>query len=124
MSLPQRNGTLVKVTGPSSGESYDGPGVAGPDKWLPAVDEVADVYLRETRDRVETAAGSDRTIDRVLVVDAAVDVDWRSGDVVTWRPTGAAVDEVATVRLVQTPEIDDPEITDDMRGARLTLETA
>lgn len=117
----QSNGTLVKVTGASSGEAYDGPVAAGPQKWIAAGDPT-EIYLRERRDRND--ATGDRTIDRVLLVDRELAVDWRSGDVVTWRRTTAAADETATVKLVERPEIDDPDIPDDLATVRLTLETA
>lgn len=123
MTVPQDNAELRGVAGASSGETYDGPGAAGAGKWAPGADAVR-VYLRETRNRQETQGGQARTIDRVLIVENAVDVDWRSGDVVTFRRDGAGADEIATIRLVERRQVSDPDIDPDLQTTRLTLETA
>ncbi|MEJ7783178.1 MAG: hypothetical protein WKF96_00145 [Solirubrobacteraceae bacterium] len=120
MSLPQRNATLTAARGSSVGDSYDGPGV-GPEKWA----GVADAYLTEKRDRAAGAAGNTVTIDRILIVEAALGVDWRTGDQVSFAPTAdGGVATIATVRGVQIGRTDDPEIPSEMRTVRLTLEPA
>lgn len=116
----QTNATLRRAQEAGGGEAYDGPAAAGADKWA----GVSDAYLRERRERTEAGALGARVIDRVLLVEHSLAVDWRSGDVVTWRRTGSDVDETAIVQLVEKPEIDDPEIDDDVRTVRLTLEAA
>lgn len=118
MTLPDRNATLWAVTSAAAGESYDGPDV-GADKWAGA----ADAYLVEKRDRLETAAGGVRAIDRVLVVETALGIDWRSGDVVTFSRTGEG-DETATVQLVERADTDDVDIPADVQTTTITLETA
>lgn len=124
MSLLQRNATLLRVQGAGAGERYDASEGAGPDKWGPFdVDAGADAYVKERRDRTSTAGGEARTIDRKLIVEAALPVEWRSGDTVTFRRTKSAADETAKVRLVERPEIDDPDIDPELQTTRLTLET-
>lgn len=118
MTLPQRNATLTRVAAASAAESYDGPAVAGPEKWAGQ----ADAYLRERRDRDVTTGGGARTIDRLLIVEATLPIDFRSGDTVTFTPTGAS-EQTADVRLVERHTIDDPEIDPDLQTTRLTLET-
>ena len=120
MTLLQSNATIKRVTGAAAGEAYDGPAGAGPEKW--AGD--ASAYLRERRDRAETAGGAARTVDRVLIVENALGVDWRSGDVVTIRRTGAAADETIAVRLVERRAIVDDDVDAELQTTRLTLETA
>jgi hypothetical protein len=114
----QRNATLTHVEAAGAGEAYDGPEAAGAEKWTGATD----AYLRERRDRQELRGGGARIIDRVLLVAADLGVDWRSGDVVTFTKNG--VEQRGTVKAVQMPTVDDPDIDRDVQTARLTLEPA
>lgn len=116
--LLQRNATLTLVETAGAGEAYDGPEPAGAQKWAGA----ADAYLRERRDRQELRGGGARIIDRVLLVASDLGVDWRSGDVVTFTKNG--VEQTGTVKAVQMPTIDDPDVDQDVQTARLTLEPA
>jgi hypothetical protein len=115
----QSNATLTRVSGAAGAESFEGPAAAGPEKWAGS----APAYLRERRDRQRTAEGENRTIDRLLLVERRnPDLDWRSGDVVDFTKDGAA--QTATVRLVERPTVDDPDIPGELQTTRLTLETA
>lgn len=115
---PQTNARLSRVNGAGAGEAFDGPLAPGPEKWAGA----EDVYLRERRDRQRTAERGAIVIDRILLVDEDVGIDWAVGDVLTFRRTGGDADESGTVQNVERPTIDDPDIPADLRTARLTLD--
>lgn len=115
----QTNATLTSVVGAGAGETFDGPPAAGAQKWAGE----AGVYVRERRDRVTTAGGADRIIDRLMLVDRDdPEIDWRSGDVVAFTKDGVA--QTGRVQLVQRPEVSDPDIPADVQTTRLTLEPA
>lgn len=116
---PQTNALLSRVEGPGVGEAFDGPPAAGVEKW--AGGEA--VYLRERRDRQRTAEAGAIVIDRLLLVDQDVAIDWAVGDVVTFTRTGGDV-ETGTVQNIERPTIDDPDIAGELRTARLTLDPA
>lgn len=121
--LEQTNATVLRVAGSSTGENFDGPAAAGADKWVAPDGELPNAYLRERRDRLTTPGGQQRSLDRLLIVETGTPaVDWRSGDIVTFSYRGEQ--QVATVRLVDRHDVDDPDIPADLQTSRLTLETA
>lgn len=117
---PQTNATLTAVRPTRSGESFDGPAAAGPASW----EGVEPVYLRERRDRRREAVAGDVVLDRVLIVDADVQIDWRVGHVVTFERHDQPGPEDGTVKLVERRTINDPDIPPELQTVRLTLDPA
>lgn len=115
---PQVNAELTRVTGSTAGESFDGPGPLGPVKW----DGSEGVYFRTRRDRQREQAGGDVILDRLLIVDATVPIDWRIGDGVEFTKDGQG--DTGTVRQVQRATIDDPDIPPELQTVRITLDPA
>lgn len=96
--LPQTNATLLKAEAAGAGESYEGPAGAGAEKWSGK----ADAYLRERRDRLRQARGEVRAMIRELIVDTNEPaIDWRSGDIVTFRREGDDADTTVAIRTVE-----------------------
>lgn len=118
MTLPQTNAQLLAVAGAGgagNAEAYDGPAAAGAQKWAGQ----ADAYLRERRDRLRQARGEDRAMIRELILDTEdPDIDWRSGDVVTYRRDGDDQDTTVAVKTVERRELDGA----GQQTTRLTLE--
>lgn len=117
----QTNATLSRVQAPGTGETFDGPPAAGPDKWVAAVGQAANAYVKTRRRRVTTAAGSDVVLETTLIVDSGSPaIDWRAGDIVTYARTGAAA-ESRTVETVEASAIDDAAFDSDLVTTRLGL---
>lgn len=111
----QTNARLTRVQAAGAGESYDGPEPTGPDKYADATG--AGAYLRERRDRRQPNVVKDR----LLIVDHDTPaIEWKVGDTVTFARRGTV--ETGKVKLVETPDIDDPDIPAELRTVRLTLE--
>lgn len=118
MTLPQTNAELTNVDGGSStDDGFEGPAGRGANKWNGS----ASAYLRERRDRRQTAEGDDRVLDRVLIVENSEPaVDWQSGDFVDFVHGGDA--QTGVVKLVERRDVSDPDIPPEFQTTRLTLE--
>lgn len=124
---PQVNATLTRVQARSTpGEAVDGPPAPGPDKWTSTID-APNIYLRERRRRRRGTTGQlgDVYIERTLIVE--IDnppVDWRTGDIVTFRYPSTAPATVGTIEDVHRPSITGGGIPRDLQTCRLTLQPA
>jgi hypothetical protein len=107
---PLSNATLARVQAGGGAEDYDAASAAGPEKWVGA----ARAFVNDQASSDDGARGSSVVLERTIVVDDALDVDWQRGDIVTYTYRGAT----------QTGEIRDIKITS-AQGvpgvARLTL---
>lgn len=121
------NARLVQVldAGGGSTDTYEGPGVEGPEKWAGDVG----VWFDERRQRKSAAAGSSQTdlssdvgVLRELVVSEDLEVEILEGDTVVFRrqPPHDETEVHGKVQLVDLPDLPRGEGGE----VRLTLELA
>lgn len=98
MTLPQSNASLLRVQAAGAGESYEGPAGPGAEKWA----GIAEAYFRERRDRQRQVRGEVRAMIRELILDTDEPaIDWRSGDIVTYRAVADVADTTVAVKTVE-----------------------
>lgn len=93
---PIRNAILTQVQAGGGAEDYDQPAAGGPVKWSGS----EDVFVNDQATSVDAGERSSILVERSVVVDDALDVDWARGDMLTYAFRGAS--QVGVVQDVKT----------------------
>lgn len=103
MATPQINATLTKVEGVGTSADYDHAGGADDPKW----EGSEGCYFQSTLARVPSGGETAVIGTRSLILDEAVDIDWSTGDTVTFTPFGGSeqTGEIQAIRVAAMPGV-------------------